>query len=89
MSVVAKKILELQKEGGEGGTILNPEQTQAIDSFRGEQVKTRKELRAVEYNLRKDIDGLGRDVMLLNVIGVPLGAALLVLGWTLRRNRRR
>ena len=40
-------------------------------------------------HLRKDIDGLGREVMLLNTAGVPLLVALLVLGWTTTRNRKR
>jgi ABC-type uncharacterized transport system involved in gliding motility auxiliary subunit len=88
ISASEAEIVRLQGEGG-GDLILTPEVEAELGRLDEEILGARKELRAVEYNLRKDIDGLGRDVMLLNVIGVPLGAALLVLGWTLHRNRKR
>ena len=83
-----KKILELQKEGGEGGAILNAEQTRAIDSFRDEQVKTRKELRAVQHELQKNIERLGSLLKFINIGLVPLFIALLALGAGLYRTRR-
>jgi ABC-type uncharacterized transport system involved in gliding motility auxiliary subunit len=83
-----KKILDLQKEGGEGGAILSPEQTQAIDNFRDEQVKTRKELRAVQHELQKNIARLGSVLKFINIGFVPLFIAVLALGAGIYRARR-
>ncbi|MDA1259452.1 MAG: Gldg family protein, partial [Planctomycetota bacterium] len=88
ISGAEQRIRELQGQGG-GDVILTPEIESELDSLNDEVLSARKELRAVEYNLRKDIDGLGREVMLLNVVGTPLLVALLVLGWTYFRNRKR
>ncbi|MBI1731164.1 MAG: Gldg family protein [Gammaproteobacteria bacterium] len=82
------KILELQKESGDGGAILSPEQTQAIDNFRNEQVKTRKELRAVQHELQKNIERLGSLLKFINIGLVPLFIAVLALGAGLYRARR-
>lgn len=82
------RIRELQGQGG-GDVILTPAVQDELDRLNDEVLTTRKELRAVQYDLRKDIDGLGRGVMLLNVVVTPLAVALLVLAWTLFRNRRR
>ncbi|HEY7840110.1 MAG TPA: Gldg family protein, partial [Gammaproteobacteria bacterium] len=54
-----QKIKALQTEGGEGGLILTPEQAAEIEVFRQEQIKTRKELRAVQHELQKNIERLG------------------------------
>lgn len=88
ISASEQEINRLQGEGG-GDMILTPEVEQELARLEGQILEARKKLRAVEYNLRKDIDGLGRDVMLLNTAGVPLAVALLVLGWTFYRNRKR
>lgn len=83
-----KKILELQQESGDGGAILGPEQTQAIDNFRTEQVKTRKELRAVQHELQKNIERLGALLKFINIGLVPLFITLLAVGAGLYRSRR-
>lgn len=88
ISDAEQRIRELQGQGG-GDMIMTPEIESELDRLNDEVLAARKELRAVEYNLRKDIDGLGREVMLLNVVGTPLLVALLVLGWTFYRNRKR
>jgi ABC-type uncharacterized transport system involved in gliding motility auxiliary subunit len=88
ISGAESRIRELQGQGG-GDVILTPEIETELDRLNEEVLAARKELRAVEYNLRKDIDGLGRGVMLLNVVGTPLAVALLVLAYTYFRNRKR
>lgn len=84
-----KKIQDLQREKGEGGTLLlSAEQKRAIESFRGEQLKTRKELRAVQHDLRRNIERLGDWLKFINIALIPiligLGAALAGV-WRARR----
>lgn len=83
------RITELLGQGGAGEMILTPEIEQEVESLNTQIMGARKELRAVEFNLRREIDGLGKNVSLLNVAGVPLAVALLALGWTFYRNRKR
>jgi ABC-type uncharacterized transport system involved in gliding motility auxiliary subunit len=83
-----KKMLDLQKESGEGSAILGPEQTKAIESFRDEQVKTRRELRAVQHELQKNIERLGSILKFINIGLVPLLIAALAFGGGMYRARR-
>jgi ABC-type uncharacterized transport system involved in gliding motility auxiliary subunit len=83
------RLQDLLGQGADGELILTPEIEQEVEALNGQIFDARKQLRAVQFNLRRDIDGLGREVTLLNVAGVPLAVALLVLGWTFLRNRKR
>jgi ABC-type uncharacterized transport system involved in gliding motility auxiliary subunit len=91
-----KKLSELQtksqpQEGTGGRVILTKEQQEAIEQFRGEMLKIRKELRDVQHDLRKDIEGLEGWVKFINIGLVPMliaGAAIL-LGLARARRRRR
>lgn len=83
------KIQDLQRKKGEGSTLLlSPEQKHEIESFRGEQLKTRKELRAVQHDLRRNIERLGDWLKFINIALIPiligLGAALAGV-WRARR----
>ena len=82
------KIVQMQQEGGTGGAILSPDQTKAIEGFRNEQVKTRKELRAVQHELQKNIDQLGAKLKFINIGLMPLIIALLSIATGLYRSRR-
>ena len=84
-----KKIQDLQRKKGEGSTLLlSAEQKREIESFRGEQLKTRKELRAVQHDLRRNIERLGDWLKFINIALIPiligLGAALAGV-WRARR----
>ena len=68
--------LQSEKDGSEA-MFLSPEQEEALDRFREEQIATRKELREVKHQLRKDIESLGTRLKLFNVLFVP---ALILLG---------
>lgn len=89
ISASEARIGDLLGQGAAGEMILTPEIEQEVEDLNAQILDARKQLRAVEFNLRRDIDGLGREVTLLNVAGVPLAVALLVLGWTFIRNRKR
>jgi ABC-type uncharacterized transport system involved in gliding motility auxiliary subunit len=83
------KIQDLQRKKGEGSTLLlSAEQKREIESFRGEQLKTRKELRAVQHDLRRNIERLGDWLKFINIALIPiligLGAALAGV-WRARR----
>ena len=80
----------MQSQGGEGDAfILTPEQQDAIEQFRQEKVRIRRQLRDVQHELNKDIEQLGTTLKFINIGLVPLLLALgaLVIGW--RRAHRR
>lgn len=84
------KLRELQQgQGGDGeAQILSAEQRKEIELFRNEQLKTRKELRAVQHELGKNIEALGARLKLINIGLIPLLLAVvaIVVG-TLRQRR--
>lgn len=87
-----KKLQELQRPGqATGGTvILTPAQLSEINKFKGELLAIRKELRAVQLDLRRDIETLESRLWFVNIALIPIlvAAAALVLG-LLRIGRRR
>ncbi|MEC9347527.1 MAG: Gldg family protein [Pseudomonadota bacterium] len=91
LSETEAKLAELQSKAGEGaGQLLSAEETEAIQSFQDEVLATRRELRAVQLGLRKDIEQLEYNLKLLNIGLVP--ALVCVLAGILalwRRARRR
>ncbi|MDP6540339.1 MAG: ABC transporter, partial [Planctomycetota bacterium] len=64
--------LQSQKDGGVSSIILSPEQQAEIEAFRAERLDTRKELRDVKHQLKKDIERLGSRLKLLNIFVLPL-----------------
>jgi ABC-type uncharacterized transport system involved in gliding motility auxiliary subunit len=84
-----QKIKALQTEGGEGGLILTPEQAAEIEVFRQEQIKTRKELRAVQHELQKNIERLGTQLKFINIGLMPILIAAFAIGAGVYRTRRR
>ncbi len=83
-----RKLAELQTQKQEGNVLtLSPEQEAELDKFLETKLEVRKELRAVRYNLNKDVETLESGLKFLNIAGVPL---LLILGALLvSRNRQR
>lgn len=83
---------ELQAQRGEDAEslVLTPEQQAEIDRVREEFAQTRKELRRVEADLRRDIERLGVQLQAINTGLMP---ALLTIGalglWGARSARRR
>jgi ABC-type uncharacterized transport system involved in gliding motility auxiliary subunit len=83
------KIKDIQ-ENKEGAVTLTAEQSQAIDSFRTEMLRTRQQLRQVQRALRENIDRLKYWVEIVNIAAIPIlvGLVAVVLGW-IRLNRRK
>ncbi|HXP76506.1 MAG TPA: Gldg family protein [Stellaceae bacterium] len=83
------KIKDIQ-QNKEGTVTLTAEQTQAIDNFRGEMLRTRQQLRVVQRALRQDIDRLKAEVEFFDIAFIPIlvGFVAVVLG-VVRINRRK
>ncbi len=84
-----QKIAQLQQEGGDNALLLTEEQAAEIEKFRLEQIRTRKELRAVQHELQKNIERLGAHLKFINIGLIPLIIALLALVAGIQRARRR
>ena len=75
-----KKIRQLQQEqGNEKSYLLNNKLTAEIEKFRNERLTTRKELRGVQHELKKNIDKLGAQIRFINIGLIPLLITLLAL----------
>ncbi|MBT8446583.1 MAG: ABC transporter, partial [Gammaproteobacteria bacterium] len=87
------KIAEMQSsQDGSGELLLSADQRSAIDEFRDEQVRTRKELRNVQHELQKNIESLGTRLKLINIGLIPVLVAAFAIGSSVisvRRRRRR
>lgn len=85
-----QKIKKLQEEqGGETSMILTPEQSAEMEKFRKVRLETRKELRAVQHELKKNIEQLGTSLRLLNIGLMPLLIIIISISSGLYRIRRR
>ena len=90
LEATEKKIRQLQQEqGNEKSYLLNNKLTQEIDKFRNERLTTRKELRSVQHELRKNIEKLGSQLRFINIGLIPLLITLLALLIGIYRANRR
>jgi len=85
------KLNELQRgRDDSGATTLTAEQQRELDRFLAEKVKFRKQLRAVQYQLRAEIDNLEAMLKVFNILFVPgLIALIAFVAWVIRRARGR
>ena len=77
-------------QGGANAAILSADQVREIERFESEKLRIRKELRAVNSGLDRDIKSLGMAMKVLNILVVPAvfaGIALLVAYWHRRRRQ--
>jgi ABC-type uncharacterized transport system involved in gliding motility auxiliary subunit len=85
------RIAELQGKRGteQSSFVLTPEQEAEVAKFQAELLDTRKKLRAIRLEQRKDIDRLGVQLKLINTALVPALVALSAVGLGLYRRARR
>lgn len=84
-----RQLAELQRPAVDGRMAeLSAEQEAAVRGFLNEKLRIRKELREVNYRLNADIEALGRQLKLVNILLVPLLLTLGALGVWLWRRRR-
>ena len=86
-----RKLTELQIGGAqaEGNAGPGEAEANAIGRFRAELLDSRKKLRDVQRDLRRDVEGLGANLRFVNIALVPLVLAVLAAGAALIRYRRR
>ncbi len=82
-----QRILSLQRDTGESGLILSKEQSAEIEKFQAEQIKTRKELRAVQHELQKNIESLGSKLKFINIGLIPFIIMLIAIFAGVYRSR--
>ena len=69
--------------------VITPEQRAAIDAARKDIVDTRQQLRAVQYDLNRDISRLETGLRVFNIVLVPAVLAIVAIVWGIMRGRRR
>ncbi len=84
-----QRLNQLEQGAGDTAKIMDQTQAEEIESFRQEMLTTRKELRAVQHNLRKDIERLGGWVKFINIALMPILVSLVAFGLASVRRRRR
>lgn len=82
------RLAELQvSKDGENALVLSAEQTEAIEAFESEKLSIRKQLRAVQLQLREDIDALENRLKLINIVAAPVLLTLLLYVLVVMRRR--
>ncbi|MCB4821632.1 GldG family protein [Roseicella aerolata] len=76
-------------ERNQNQAVITPEQRAEIDAARQEIVNTRRQLRAVQLELRRDIEGLETVLRVVNIALVPALLTAFAIGLALMRRRRR
>lgn len=95
LTATERRLRELrQGTGGEGArntnqTVITPEQRAEIDRAREEIASTRRQLRGVQLELRRDIETLEFWLRVFNIAFVPVLLTLFAIGLAVVRSRRR
>jgi len=64
--------IQIKKEGNTAKVILTPEQKQAIENLRKQQVQANKQLRTTQKNLRQGVESLQNKLKWVNIALMPL-----------------
>ena len=85
-----KQLAALQQPaaGGQAQPLSSQQQAQIVQ-FQDEKLRMRKELREVQHRLNADIEALGMQLKLVNILGMPLVVVLVALLVAWRRWQRR
>ena len=88
LSETEARIAALESQNPDGNSVLSVEQEAEIERFRSQLLETRKALRNVKRNLRKNIESLGDWLAFVNIALMPLVIILYVLIRLFLRRRR-
>ncbi len=87
---VQKKLQDLRTNTGGGqGAVITPEQRQAISAASDDILQTRRQLRLVQLDLRRDISRLSTEIRVLDIGAVPVLLVIAAIGIGLARSRAR
>ena len=90
LKTTEEKLTQMQsRRDDKSSMILSPEQEQELDRFKQEQVHIRKSLRDVRLHLNEDIQKLRRNLMILNIVVLPLLFVGFIAGYGYWRRRHR
>jgi len=91
LDAVQKQLQQLRQGGGrdQSEIALTPEQRQAIEAARQDIVATRGRLRAVQFELNRDFARLQTELLIFNVVLVPVLVTLGAIALAMVRRRRR
>ncbi|WP_426957503.1 GldG family protein [Muricoccus radiodurans] len=93
LQVTERRLRELRQGPGGGtaatATVITAEQRAEIDRAREEIVRTRQQLRTVQRDLRRGIEGLESWLRILNIALVPVLITAFAIGLAVVRLRRR
>ncbi len=81
------ELLNREQAGGE--LLIGPEDKAKAEEYRRQMITLRKELRDVQYELRKDIDDLDALLKFINIAAIPLLLGVVALIWLLVGRARR
>ena len=85
-----KKAQAMQvKRDSSGAEVLSEADKKTVDSYRGEILATRRELRDVQRALRENIERLQSLITFTNIGGVPIIFGLILIAIAVVRHRRR
>lgn len=88
-----QRLAALQTDGTNGGgapdASSDPNAQEEVARFRTELLESRKALRDVERNLRRNIERLASEVRFVNIALMPILIAILALALAIVRHRRR
>lgn len=82
------KLRALQLPEGDQQPVLSAEQREEIARIRSDILETRRELREVQYALRRDIETLQAQLRFVNIAAVPLLVAILAVAIALVHRAR-
>ena len=94
---VQKQLQTLRQGSSPGDTeqaanaqaVITPEQRAAIDAARKDIVETRQKLRAVQYDLNRNISHLENELRVFDIVAVPAVLTVLAIALGIVRRRQR
>ena len=91
LETLEQKLARLQPSTANGqAPALSREQQAQLLKFQQQKLQARKALRAVQHQLNADIETIGTQVKLINILGMPALVILvaIAIAWRRRRQRR-
>ena len=95
LDAVQKQLQTLRQGSAPGASdqsvqpVITPAQRDAIEAARQDILSTRQKLRAVQYDLNRDIARLETELRLFDIVLVPAVLTLLAIGLGIVRRQRR